>query len=478
MRQFSLTTRLTAYFSLSSAAVLLGLGIVIALAMDKHFAVEDFTALNENISVIRKIVESSPATDVEARIREALQHRTDFVARIQEPDGRSLYESQGFDFRSATSARAQMRRSRETLTWDQNGQRYRGIQTVVPLHDGSGRILNVLVGMSTDIHAHFLTGFRETLAFYITVAALASGIFGWWAARRGLAPLRAMTLRARTVNSNKLDERMPVDAVPVEVADLAVTLNAMLERLQNDFRRLSDFSTDIAHELRTPITNLLTQTEVVLSHPREAIKYRDVLTSNAEELQRLARMVSDMLYLAKMENDLALPTSEAISVGDEIRALFDFYDALAEDKGVHLHLRGEGCVAGDRLMLRRAFSNLLSNAIRHTPQRGQILIAIACDHSTVTVTVDNDGKAIDPERLPFIFERFFRADQSRARPESESAGLGLAITKAIVVAHGGTIASSRVEGRTRFTVTLPSGAKVEPPVRPRGLHNDQASLDG
>ncbi|MDP1007512.1 histidine kinase dimerization/phospho-acceptor domain-containing protein, partial [Klebsiella pneumoniae] len=86
------------------------------------------------------------------------------------------------------------------------------------------------------------------------------------------------------------DERMPVDTVPVEVADLAATLNGMLERLQNDFRRLSDFSTDIAHELRTPITNLLTQTEVVLSQPREGTKYRDVLTSNAEELQRLARM--------------------------------------------------------------------------------------------------------------------------------------------------------------------------------------------
>ncbi|NDK54268.1 HAMP domain-containing protein, partial [Rhizobium laguerreae] len=146
----------------------------------------------------------------------------------------------------------------------------------IPLRDGSSGELDVLLGINTDIHAHFLHTFRGTLAFYIAVAALATGLFGWWAARRGLAPLRTMASRARTVTADKLDERMPVDTVPVEVADLAATLNGMLERLQNDFRRLSDFSTDIAHELRTPITNLLTQTEVVLSQPREGTKYRDV----------------------------------------------------------------------------------------------------------------------------------------------------------------------------------------------------------
>ncbi|MDC6177058.1 heavy metal sensor histidine kinase [Ralstonia solanacearum] len=455
MAQFSLTTRLTAYFSLCSAAVLLGLGVLIALAMERHFAVEDFTALHENVSVIRTIIETSPTAEVEARLRDALQHRTGLITRIQRSDGEPVYESQGFDFRPSTDVISQARHG-EPLVWNQDGQQYRGMHVMVPAHGGA---LSVLVGMNTDIHAHFLMDFRGTLAFYITAAALASGVFGWWAARRGLAPLRTMASRARTITSNKLDERMPVDTVPIEVADLAATLNAMLERLQNDFSRLSDFSTDIAHELRTPITNLLTQTEVVLSQPREAAKYRDILSSNAEELQRLARTVSDMLYLAKMENNLALPTAEGIHIGDEVRALFDFYDALAEDKGVHLDLRGDGHIVGDHLMFRRAFSNLLSNAIRYTPPGGHVLVAIANDNGEVTVTVDNDGEEIAPELLSRIFERFFRADKSRARPESESAGLGLAITKAIVVAHGGTIAASRVEGRTRFTVRFPTPAK-------------------
>lgn len=453
--QLSLTTRLTAYFALCSTAVLLGLGVVIALAMDHHFAVEDYTALRENVSVIQKIAESNSAPQVPERIREALVHRTDLVARIQGPDGNILYATKDFDFQAATQALMAPRHNNDALVWEQAGQQYRGMHASIPLHDGSSGALDLLLGINTDIHAHFLHTFRGTLAFYIAVAALATGLFGWWAARRGLAPLRTMASRARTVTADKLDERMPVASVPVEVADLAVTLNAMLERLQNDFRRLSDFSTDIAHELRTPITNLLTQTEVVLAQPRASTQYRDVLTSNAEELQRLARMVSDMLYLAKMEHSLTLPNAEAIHIDDEIRALFEFYDALAEDKAVQLDLHGDGHVTGDRLMLRRALSNLLSNAIRHTPRSGQVVVSVSDAREGLTIAVDNDGNEIAPQFLPFIFERFFRADRSRARPESESAGLGLAITKAIVVAHGGTITVARVDGRTRFSIYLP-----------------------
>lgn len=302
------------------------------------------------------------------------------------------------------------------------------------------------------------------------------GLLGWWAARRGLAPLRTMASRARTVTAHKLDERMPVEAVPVEMADLAATLNAMLERLQRDFDRLSEFSSDLAHELRTPLTNLMTQTHVVLSQPRDAAKYRDVLTSNAEELQRLGRMVSDMLYLAKMEHGITLPNAEHIDIAEEVTALFEFYDALAEDKGVRLQQRGNGRITGDRLMLRRALSNLLSKALRHTPAGKGIVVEIAPSADAVAVTVENEGETIRPELLPSLFDRFFRADKSRARPDSDGAGdrtgdgtgdgtgLGLAITQAIMAAHGGSIAVESAQGRTRFVLTFRRD------VRPAGQH--------
>ncbi|SPC20393.1 heavy metal sensor histidine kinase [Cupriavidus taiwanensis] len=460
--RLSLTARLTILFSLSSAAVLLGLGVLIWLAIDDHFADEDYAVLADNVRLIGKIAADGPPASLPQRLGPALEHHAGFVAEVRGADGKRLYATRDFDFRTALAAAAQAPAGRDAFAWEQQGQTYRGLRAqlaVAPADARSGGqpvALQVLVGMDTALHDHFMHAFRNTLAFYGALAALASGLLGWWAARRGLSPLRTMASRARAVTAHKLDERMPVETVPVEMADLAANLNAMLERLQRDFARLSEFSSDLAHELRTPITNLMTQTQVVLSQPRDAARYRDVLASNVEELQRLSRMVSDMLYLAKTEHGITLPSAEPIEVADEVAALFDFYDALAEDKGVRLALRGRGRITGDRLMLRRALSNLLSNALRHTPAGKGIVVEITPGADAVQVVVENEGETIRPELLPVLFDRFFRADKSRARPESDGAGLGLglAITQAIVAAHGGAIGVASEAGKTRFTLTF------------------------
>jgi two-component system heavy metal sensor histidine kinase CusS len=191
----------------------------------------------------------------------------------------------------------------------------------------------------------------------------------------------------------------------------------MLDRLQQDFRRLSEFSSDLAHELRTPISNLLTETQVTLSQKRTADDYRNTLASNSEELQRLARMVSDMLFLAKTEHGLALPHPEAIALETEVAALDDFYEALAADKCLQLVTEGAAQMEGDRLMVRRALSNLLSNAIRHSPEHGQVCIAIRSTPQGAEVSVSNQGEAIAPDVLPRLFDRFYRADTARRHPQ-------------------------------------------------------------
>ena len=453
-RRMSLTMRLTLLFSLTSALVLLGLGILIWLSMDRHFADEDYVVLGDNVRLIQKIAQEQSSTHLPSRLAEMVEHHPGFVAHVSTAKGDVIYRTNGFDFGAMLNVIGRLGPDETTLSWQQGDKEYRGMRAhaTVP---GESVPLAVMVGMDTEIHAHFMHAFRRSLAFYTTLAVLASGLFGWWAARRGLAPLRTMASRAKGVTSNHLDARMPVETVPVEMADLAATLNAMLERLQDDFRRLSEFSSDLAHELRTPITNLMTQTHVVLSQPREAAKYRDVLASNAEELLRLGRMVSDMLYLAKMEHGITLPNEESIHVGDEARALFDFYDALAEDKGVQLRLQGDASIVGDRLMLRRALSNLLSNALRYTPS-GKAIVIKACEQDGgATIVVENQGEGIDPELLPSLFDRFFRADKSRARADSDSVGLGLSITQAIMEAHRGGISAESSGGLTRFILTFP-----------------------
>jgi two-component system heavy metal sensor histidine kinase CusS len=308
----------------------------------------------------------------------------------------------------------------------------------------------ITAAVDTQHHDHFVASLKRSLLTYAILASILSAVLSWWAARTGLKPLRAMKSRAQAVNANKLDERMPAEAVPIEMADLANSLNDMLERLQNDFRRLSEFSSDLAHELRTPISNLLTQTQVVLAQHRTVEDYQDTLASNAEEFQRLARMVSDMLLLAKAEHGLLLPSTEVIVLQTEASALIDFYEALAEEKSVALRCSGEGRVQGDRLMLRRAISNLLSNALKYTPAKGSVEISIESTPDKVCLSVTNTGAVIAPEHLPRLFDRFYRADKARTHAESDGAGLGLAITRAIVEAHGGKAAVRSANGKTTF----------------------------
>ena len=275
-----------------------------------------------------------------------------------------------------------------------------------------------------------------------------------------MAPIREMTNVARSVTASRLHDRLPTAALPRELVDLAAAFNAMLSRLEDSFRRLSEFSSDLAHELRTPIASLMTQTHVALSRTRSAEEYREVLYSNSEEYERLARMITDMLFLAKSDHGLIAPRSETVDLASEVRELFEFYDALAEDQEVSLAITGVGTVVGERLMIRRAISNLLSNAINHTPRGGCVNVRI--DHAEnggIQLSMENQGEGIAAEHLPRIFDRFYRVDPSRQR-STDGAGLGLAITKSIVAAHKGTVHAFSEGGLTRFQIVFPAPASV------------------
>lgn len=244
--------------------------------------------------------------------------------------------------------------------------------------------------------------------------------------------------------------RLEVDAVPVELADLAETLNAMLARLEDSFRRLSDFSSDLAHEFRTPISNLMTQTQVTLARPRSAAEYSEVLASNIEEYERLSRMIADMLFIAKADEGQIVPSQERLCLGELMADLVEFHRLVAEEKGVVLTHEGDGAMRGDPLMVRRAVGNLLSNAIRHTPPGGRVTASILHEDSgSVVIAIANTGETVPAEHLPRLFDRFYRVDPSRTGEGSQS-GLGLAIVKSIVEAHGGRVSVGSANGVTSF----------------------------
>lgn len=450
-----LTARLTILFTLVAAMVLLGLGVLVAWATARHFVELDKMFLDDKVHLVEKLVsEAATPAALTGALDDMLDSHKGLFVQVW-VEGELVYGQQALTQSILADSSAPGR----LMEWTYAGQSLRGVVESLQLtsaspfaSSGEQRTVQVLVALDTAHHSHFLAELRKTLTAYFLAATLVSGVLGWWAASRGLAPLKAMRERATSITAYNLQERMPVESVPVEFAELASSLNGMFNRLQQDFQRLMDFSSDLAHELRTPLSNLLTQTQVALTQRRTADEYRDILASNAEEFERLAKMVSDMLFLAKTDHGIELPYRERIQLHKEVLALFDFYEAVADEKHVRLVLEGQAEMDGDRLMMRRAISNLLSNALRHADAGSAVTVQVTLNEDVVTLTVSNQGAVIAPEDIPRLFDRFYRADKSRAHPASEGAGLGLAITKAIISSHGGVIHVQSNAGQTRFTV--------------------------
>ncbi|HEY9095768.1 MAG TPA: heavy metal sensor histidine kinase [Hydrogenophaga sp.] len=457
--RLGLTTRLTLLNSAVAVLVLCGMGFMVTRANDAHFVELDRGFLQDKAALVTQLVTSSAdEPQLQQKLLELQQSHNGLHMQLT-PGDRVIFGAADNPFSAQSTLPQDLSPAHMTTRdWQWDGQMVRGgaIDLAAPAFLGAPPTLRLQLATDTHHHTHFMDDLRHSVLAYLLAAAVLSGLLAWWAARRGLAPLRAMRERAQRVNAHQLDERMPEASVPVEMAELAHDLNTMLARLQSDFQRLSDFSSDLAHELRTPISNLMTQTQVTLAQPRDAAVYRETLASNAEELQRLGRMVSDMLLLAKTEHGLALPQRDRIALQDQTQALFDFYDVVADERGIELVRHGQAEALGDRLMLRRAISNLLSNAIRHAPENSQVVVRLSQVRGEASLCVENAGPAIAPEHLPRLFDRFYRVDKSRLHLPSDGTGLGLAITQAIMTAHGGSVTVESANDKTRFCLRFPA----------------------
>lgn len=456
----SVTFRLTLLFASVSTTVLLLLGLLIGALVEGHFEELDMELLGGKMELLRHALEKvrSPQelAALPGQLEDSLVGHHGLAVRVLTPDGQRLYSTEGSTFPSELLAGAAKQPLWPTLWVDSENHSFRGIAALAPI--GIQGMAPAVVAVSTDMvhHEHFMHSFKTALWSVVGFAALLTGFLGWVVAHRGLAPLREICRSAASITANRLDQRLAVESIPVELAEVAQTLNEMLARLEESFRRLSDFSSDLAHELRTPVSNLLTQTQVTLSKTRTLDAYQDVLASNAEEFERLSRTIADMLFLAKSDNDLIVPNREKVDLAAEISSISEFYEALVEEKGVCLTCTGSGVVLGDRLMLRRAVGNLLSNAVRHTPEEGRVTVRVDdTDKACVIVSVENTGETIAPEHLPRLFDRFYRVDPSRQR-FGEEAGLGLAITRSIAHAHGGEVRVHSKNGITVFEIQLPA----------------------
>jgi two-component system, OmpR family, heavy metal sensor histidine kinase CusS len=454
----SITFRLTLLFAAASAAVLLVLGFLIDGSVVRHFAEQDREMLTGKLQLVQHALEKVQSP----RDLDTLPQQLDNslighpgLAVVVLAQGQTLFATSGADFPQPLLEREAVSHPAKPMIWKtREGKSFRGISAPVPLKVQGWQPAVVAVATDISHQQHFMASFLRTLWLVVILAAVLTGFLGWMAARRGLAPLQSIRQGAAGITANHLDYRLAVDSVPVELEELVETLNEMLSRLQASFQRLADFSSDLAHELRTPVSNLMTQTQVALSQPRPESDYLEILYSNLEELERLARMIGDMLFLAKADNGLMVPNLENVDLASEIDKLIEFYEALADERNVTLARSGSAAVRGDPIMLRRAIGNLLSNAIRHATSGSTVRVEIgSAANDGICVAVENLGQTIPPEHLARLFDRFYRINPARSH-ESDGAGLGLAITKSIIAAHGGKIAVSSEGGVTRLMFTL------------------------
>lgn len=313
----------------------------------------------------------------------------------------------------------------------------------------------VMLTLDRESDVTLLNAYVKSTLIALPFILLLVGGCAWWVVHRGLKPLRAFRKVAESVSARDLSHRMKVQGLPEELSDLAHAVNFMLHRLDGDVQQLAQFSDDLAHELRSPMNNLMGKAQVTLSRERPPAEYKQVLESCTEELERLSRMVSQMLFLASVSQPSAPLIFSAIDLREEAKKVAELFAMPADEKKMSVEVHGDAKVCGDRLMIQRAISNLLSNAIRHGATGSSVTVSLASQKEEVSLSVRNTGEGIEAEHLPRLFDRFYRVHASRSRQQGGT-GLGLAIVRSIMSLHEGRVAVESQPGAfTTFSLIFP-----------------------
>jgi two-component system, OmpR family, sensor kinase len=306
------------------------------------------------------------------------------------------------------------------------------------------------------------------LAWLLALAGLgvlALGLAGgWWLATRAIRPIADISRTARMIAGGNLTERVGIAQTDSELGQLAQVLNTTFDRLQAAFARQAQFTTDASHELRTPVTVILSQAQTALARERGAGEYREAVEACQRAAQRMRQLIESLLVLARVDSGDSPVQRVPCALDQVTKEAVSLVKPLAAEHHITLvtNLASATC-AGDAEQLGRVVLNLVGNAIHYNRPGGSVQVSLTTEDRTAVLRVTDTGHGIADEDLPHIFDRFYRADKSRARPQGRT-GLGLAIVKAIVDAHGGRVqVDSRPNQGSTFSVWLPRDPALTPP---------------
>jgi two-component system heavy metal sensor histidine kinase CusS len=460
----TLAFRLTAWY------VLAGLALVVFTSASLYFVLvtelkkSTDLFLADKIHVLRTMLRERPddwdGLREEIELESAARRYQQFYIRLLDERNVPLLTTPGMAEQldlSQLTAQTQSRPERAESMKGTNGRLFFVMSAAATI--GSSAQTDT-VQIAIDISQQELLLARYRYRFWLVLLGTLAifPLVGYQIARRGIRPVREMARTTRHISSTNLRERIQPEGYPSELASLAATFNQMLDGLEESFERISRFSADIAHDLRTPVNNIRGEAEVALARARTVDEYREVLGSCLEEAVRLSDLIGDLLFLARAESPLAHLHRESVDVGELLSGIREYYEAPAADRGVSLSavVPNEPVIAQlDRALLQRAVGNLVSNALAHTPPGKSVVLGASVEPAAVRIDVSDAGVGIPPGALPRVFDRFFRVDESRSQA-SGGTGLGLAIVQSIMLLHGGNVEiASQVGQGTQVTLRVP-----------------------
>jgi two-component system heavy metal sensor histidine kinase CusS len=453
----SLASQLVLLFT-PAAALLLGCALaVLYWIVVRHAFAEDRLFLADRISALRADFHdaNSPATLNEQLKRLRGGEHPAYWVRVIDSDGRTLVETPRMSALVPANAFPTARNSNSAIKSARDFRARGKLFSLASIaEEKGGQLYTVQVAQDRSGDEEFSREFRTLLIIVLAFGILASAVIAITVTKRGLHPLAEMTRALRRIGPTHLKERVAPIGWPRELQPLATAFDEMLGRLEDSFTRLSQFSADLAHELRTPVANILGESQVTLTRARTPDEYRNAIESNVAECERLSAVIDNLLFLARAEAAASDIQQTAFEGRAEVEKIASFYQTVAEEQRVTISCRGEGEIYADPMLFSRAVSNLVENALRFTDGGGTIQIAIAPDATDTKVSVSDTGCGIAALHLSRVFDRFYRVDSSRS---PQGAGLGLSLVKSITDLHGGSAAIESEVGRgTTVTLTFPS----------------------
>jgi two-component system, OmpR family, heavy metal sensor histidine kinase CusS len=460
----TLAFRLAAGYALAGLSLVLLATTTLYFVLRKELDKSTDLFLADKLHVLRTMLRERPndwdALREEIELESAARRYEQFYIRLLDEHDTPLLTTPGMADRldlTRFATQAQNRPDHAIPMRGKNGQVFRVTTASASVGFSALQTDTIQIAIDVSQQEELLARFRRWFWAILSGAFAIFPLIGYRIARQGIRPVEEMATTARHISSTNLRERIHPEGYLFELASLADTFNKMLDGLEESFERISRFSADIAHDLRTPVNNIRGEAEVVLARARTIDEYRDVLGSCLEEAVRLSDLIGDLLFLARAESPLTHLRREKVNVNELLSGVREYYEASATDAGISLTTAvGQPVIAElDRALVQRAVSNLVSNAVAHTPPGGSVVLETNIEAASVRIEVADTGIGIPAEALPRVFDRFFRVDSSRSQG-SGGTGLGLAIVQSIALLHGGNVEiASQLGQGTRVTLQVP-----------------------